>query len=119
MSSESKRQFSSSLIGQRLIEAGYLTHEQLEKALAQQVETGLLLGEVCILQGWITYEQLKECLPKMRSKIGQKLLEAGVINMEQLYLALVEQRHSGHRLGHILIARGWVDESKLDASSHN
>ena len=114
-----KREFSSSLIGQRLIEAGYLTQEQLDKALAQQAETGLLFGEVCLLHGWITYAQLKECLPPMRSKIGQRLLEAGVITMEQLYMALLEQRHSGHRLGHILIARGWVDESKLDAASHN
>lgn len=114
-----KRQFSSSLIGQRLIEAGYLTQEQLDKALAQQMETGLLFGEVCLLHGWITFDQLKECLPPMRSKIGQRLLESGVITMEQLYLALVEQRSSGCRLGHILIARGWVEESKLMATSHN
>ncbi len=114
-----KRQFSSSLIGQRLIEAGYLTQEQLDKALAQQSETGLLFGEVCLLHGWITFEQLKECLPPLRSKIGQKLMEQGVITIEQLYLALVEQRSTGHRLGHILIARGWVDESKMTVGSHN
>lgn len=113
------RQFSSSLIGQRLIEAGYLSQEQLEKALSQQSETGLLFGEVCLLHGWITYDQLKECLPPLRSKIGQKLLEKGLITMEQLYLALVEQRASGCRLGHILIARGWVDEKKIKAVSHN
>jgi hypothetical protein len=55
----------------------------------------------------------------MRSRIGQKLLEKGIITMEQLYLALVEQRGSGSRLGHILIARGWVDETKIKAASHN
>lgn len=106
--------FSASLIGQRLIEAGFLSEAQLREALAAQMDTGLLLGEVCLLKGWLTYPQLKKCLPSLRSKIGEKLLSLGYISMEQLWLALLEQRHSGHKLGEILIDRGWVDKSVLE-----
>lgn len=108
------RQFASSLIGQRLIEAGYLTEDQLKQALVAQADTGLLFGEVCLLKGWLTYPQLKECLPSLRSKIGEKLLAHGFITMEQLWLALLEQRHSGHKLGEILVDRGWIDKAALD-----
>ncbi|MCC6977689.1 MAG: hypothetical protein IT343_05170 [Candidatus Melainabacteria bacterium] len=110
-----KNKLSASLIGQRLIESGHLTFEQLEEALQLQRETGLLLGEVCLLKGWVSYDQLKSCLPKLRSKLGDKLLALGYITIEQLWLALLEQRHSGERLGEILIVRGWVDRSVLNS----
>lgn len=114
-SAAEKNKHSASLIGQRLIESGYLTGEQLEEALQLQRETGLLLGEVCLLKSWVSYDQLKSCLPTLRSKLGDKLLALGYITIEQLWLALLEQRHSGERLGEILIVRGWVDRSVLNS----
>lgn len=114
-SAKEKAKLNASLIGQRLIEGGYLKGEQLEEALKLQRETGLLLGEVCLLKGWVTFEQLKECLPTLRSKLGEKLIALGYITIEQLWLALLEQRHSGERLGEILIVRGWVDRSVLES----
>ncbi|HNB21434.1 MAG TPA: hypothetical protein PKZ32_03410 [Candidatus Melainabacteria bacterium] len=113
-SSKEKAKLNASLIGQRLIEGGYLKQEQLNEALKLQRETGLLLGEVCLLKGWLSYEQLKECLPTLRNKLGEKLLALGYITIEQLWLAILEQRHSGERLGEILIVRGWIDRSVLD-----
>lgn len=113
-SEKEPRQFASSLIGQRLIEAGFLTEEQLREALVAQGQTGLLLGEICLLKGWLTYEQLKECLPPLRTRLGEKLLAHGYISMEQLWLALLEQRLSGARLGEILVDRGWIDKVTLD-----
>ncbi len=112
---DSSRTFSSSLIGQRLIEAGYLTDKQLKEALEAQAETGLLLGEVCMLKGWLSYSQVKECLPTLRSKLGEKLLALGYISIEQLWLALLEQRQTGLRLGVILTDRGWIDRTVLDS----
>ncbi len=109
-----KAKLNASLIGQRLIERGYLKGEQLDEALKLQRETGLLLGEVCLLKGWVSYEQLKQCLPSLRSKLGEKLLALGYITIEQLWLALLEQRHSGEKLGEILVVRGWVDRAVLN-----
>lgn len=113
MSPQYHSKLTASLIGQRLIESKLLSHEQLEEALALQSETGLLLGEVCLLKGWIAYHSLKECLPATRSKLGDRLLGLGYITMEQLWLALLEQRHSGRRLGEILVTRGWIDQTVL------
>jgi hypothetical protein len=108
------RRFTSSMIGQRLIEAGYINEQQLREALSAQVETGLLLGEICMLKGWINYSQLRECLPPMRSRIGERLLAVGLINIQQLWMAILEQRNSGERLGEILVSRGWVDVAMLN-----
>lgn len=113
--SSSNRKLSSGLIGQRLIEAGYINNDMLQEALSAQAETGLLLGEVCLLKGWLTYAQLRECLPTTRSKIGEKLISLGYLNIEQLWIALFEQRQSGHKLGDILVERGWVDRQILDS----
>lgn len=112
---KAKTNLTASLIGQRLIESNFLTEEKLEEALNLQKETGLLLGEVCLLKGWVAYDQLKACLPSMRSKLGDKLLALGYLTIEQLWLALLEQRHSGERLGEILVVRGWIDRSVLDS----
>lgn len=108
-----KKALTAGLIGQRLIEAGYLTREQLQEALDAQRETALLLGEVCILRGWLTYDQLAECLRPMRSRLGNRLLAEKRITMEQLWVAILEQRQTGERLGKILVARGWVDETAI------
>ena len=110
---KAERRFASSMIGQRLIEAGYLTEDQLREALAIQPDSGLLLGEICLLKGWLTYPQLQECLPTMRPRLGEKLLGAGLINMNQLWVALLEQRTSGRLLGEILVSQGWLDYSTL------
>ncbi len=103
------------LIGQRLVEAGYLTRAQVDDALAAQYETGLLFGEVCLLKGWITVKQLEQCLPPVRSRLGHSLLVCGYITIEQLYMALLEQRKSGERFGEILVSRGWIDVAALQA----
>jgi hypothetical protein len=108
------RSFTSSMIGQRLIEAGHITEQQLREALAAQAETGLLLGEVCMLKGWINYFQLRECLPPMRSRIGERLLSAGLITIEQLWKAILEQRQTGELLGEILVSNGCVKQAMLD-----
>ena len=112
---KAKVKLNASLIGQRLIEQGYLSSQQLDEALQLQRETGLLLGEVCLLKGWVNYDQLKQCLPSLRSKLGEKLMSLGYITIEQLWLALLEQRHSGERLGEILVVRGWVDRAVLNS----
>jgi len=44
-------------LGELLNEAGLLTREQLEQALAEQPASGLRLGELLLRKGWITEEQ--------------------------------------------------------------
>lgn len=49
-------------------------------------------------------------------KIGDRLVEAGVISPTQLQVALYDQSHMNMRLGDVLIARGWIDQDTLESA---
>jgi MSHA biogenesis protein MshE len=46
-------------------------------------------------------------------RIGEMLVNAGILTVEQLAKALAQQKSTGHRLGRVLIDSGLVDETKL------
>jgi DNA-binding NarL/FixJ family response regulator len=50
------------LLGQLLLEKGYINENQLERALAEQHKTKILLGEILIRLGFITPEELADVL---------------------------------------------------------
>ncbi|NSW84201.1 MAG: hypothetical protein HPY90_13180 [Syntrophothermus sp.] len=50
------------LLGERLVQAGLITREQLGKALREQMRTGELLGQVLIRLGMLSEEQLNRVL---------------------------------------------------------
>lgn len=47
------------------------------------------------------------------ARIGDVLLSRGLINKEQLDIALKEQEATGKRLGDLLVARGWISSTDL------
>ena len=49
--------------------------------------------------------------PKIKKKIGQQLLEKGLISADQLDIALTEQKKHGRLLGEQLVGLGFVSES--------
>jgi hypothetical protein len=46
--------------------------------------------------------------------LGQMVLEYGLLNEEQLELALAEHLSTGTRLGEVLVAHGWLTPTQLD-----
>ena len=52
-------------IGDKLVQYGYITEEQLQKALSLQKETGKRIGEILIEQGLITAELLTNVLTEI------------------------------------------------------
>lgn len=48
-----------------------------------------------------------------RKKLGEMLMERGLIDVDQLNSALAYQRHWGHRLGTALLAKGFITEGQL------
>ncbi len=58
-------------------------------------------------------ETARERTTSLRNKIGQLLVESGLITPEDLERALAEQSRSGDRLGAILIRQGLIDEKIL------
>jgi len=78
-------------IGEILIEAGYITEEQLEKALKEQAVTGEKLGEILIKKGWIGKEELDQSLAKQigvsRFDLSSYIVDPEVVRLVPEHLA--------------------------------
>lgn len=63
----------------------------------------------------MTEPRTPEIAPQNRKKIrlGDLLVEAGLISEGQLSLALQEQKHTGKKIGRVLVDMGLVPENKL------
>ncbi len=55
-------------------------------------------------------------MPKIPQKLGELLVENGVVTEEQLLAALEEQRKNRRLLGEIIVERGFTTKEKLDAT---
>ena len=51
--------------------------------------------------------------PQKRVRLGDLLVEAGLITEGQLHLALQEQKHTGKKVGRVLVDMGLIPENKL------
>jgi type IV pilus assembly protein PilB len=105
-------------LGEILIAQGMITNEQLLLALQEHKRTGISLGTVLVKLGYISDDDLTSTLGEqiqLRSKkrIGEVLVEQGLITNEQLIAGLNEQKKSGVRLGKCLVTLGFITESKL------
>ncbi len=49
----------------------------------------------------------------MKRKLGEILLEQGMVTEAQLEVACAEQQRTGRKLGRILIGLGFVDETTI------
>lgn len=105
-------------LGEILLSQGLINQEQLLLSLQEHKKSGLSLGAVMIKMGFITEDVLSSVLGDQihldqKKRIGEVLLEHGLINEQQLHLGLEEQRKSGLQLGKCLIKLGYISESKL------
>ena len=55
------------LIGEILIEEGFLEAEELKKGLQVQKREGGLIGEILVREGWVSEDELMACLSKQLS----------------------------------------------------
>ncbi|MGH2403181.1 MAG: GspE/PulE family protein [bacterium] len=81
-------------------------------ASPQEVEAELtrlvVLGHAVAERGWEDAAAVYHAPAGGRTKLGQLLVEAGLISEQQLADALAEQGKTGDKLGRILIERGYV-----------
>jgi hypothetical protein len=109
---ENDRQYKPKL-GKTLVSKGYITEEELEKALSEQ---RVRLGEVLVRSDRITAEQLHIALGHQKEesiKIGEICKKMGYIRSEDLNWALNRMKR---RLGEILIEIGVLKDSELQHS---
>jgi hypothetical protein len=57
-----------------------------------------------------------QTLAKSKDRIGDILIRMKKVTIAQLLEALVEQRHSGMKLGEVLLAKGAVQQADLEAA---
>ena len=102
-----------SKLGGILVSEGYVTEEELRKALTEQ---GLRIGEVLIRAGRITAEQLDHALNHQRKvpgKLGEILKDLAYSTDEDINWAI---NRSEERLGEIFLKKGVLTDYDLSSS---
>jgi hypothetical protein len=119
------------LLGQVLVDGGFVSPGDLARALEQQNRTNELLGEVLvrmkvadpdeiaavvsIQSDLASLEDAIQSAAGVRQCLGELLRKARKVTPEQLEDALSEQRRTGEKLGEILVRRGALTKGQLDA----
>lgn len=107
-------------IGNRLLNMGYITVDQLKFALDYQKEHGGLMGEVLVENNFISRNELDRFINTDKfSRLGEKLLQEKLIDREQLNSAMEYQRENGGRIGDILVYRDYIKKDELEGFLKN
>lgn len=106
-----------SAIGDALVKAGAITPEQLNRALRVQalLEDPKQLVEVLVELGYGTRQAFNETIARQGGslRLGDLLVEQGIITSETLAIALKTQKEQGVRLGEALLNLGAINERTL------
>ena len=81
-------------LGEALIRSDRISAEQLHIALAHQKKESIKIGEICKKLGYISSEDLNWVLNRMKRRLGEILIEIGVLKDNELQDALAIQRES-------------------------
>ncbi|MBD3319561.1 MAG: type II/IV secretion system protein [Chitinivibrionales bacterium] len=105
-------------IGEILLSQGLISHEQLLQGLEEHRRTGVSLGTILVKLGFISEDDLSSVLGRQiqleqKKRIGEVLIDQGLITQDQLELGLKEQKTSGRLLGKCLVKLGFISEEKL------
>jgi len=119
------------LLGRVLVDGGFVSAEDLSRALEEQNRTNEMLGEVLVRMRAADPEEIAAVVSiqsdlasledavrsaaGVRQYLGELLLKARKVTPAQLEDALSEQRRTGERLGEILVRRGVLTPGQLDA----
>jgi hypothetical protein len=118
------------LLGQVLVDGGFISPADRAHALEEKNRTNELLGEVLVRMKAADPEEIAAVVSIQndlashgdavrsaagaRQFIGELLRRAQKITAEQLEHALSEQRRTGEKLGEILVRRGVLTKGQLD-----
>ncbi len=105
-------------LGEILVAQGLITNEQLLHGLQEHKRSGISLGTVLVKLGYISDSDLTSVLGKQieldqRKRLGEILVDQGLITPQQLETGLAEQKRVREQLGKCLIRLGYISESKL------
>ncbi|MBK5274819.1 MAG: hypothetical protein JJE30_07190 [Desulfuromonadales bacterium] len=118
------------LLGQILMDGGFLSSSNLVRALAEQKQTNELLGQILVRMGVVGPVEIKAALSVQdhlgnledairsaagtRQMLGALLIMAGRITNEQLEHAIAVQKITGEKLGEVFTRLGILKVEQLD-----
>jgi len=111
-------------IGEILVREGYLTMDACQKVLKQQKELGYIsksrraykpFGQLCVELKLISPDELKRVLHKhnKRIRLGELLLNQGLIKPRQLEQALERQQQVSQKIGQLLLQAQAININQL------
>jgi hypothetical protein len=125
-------------LGELLVAGELLTEDELEQALAEQAKSGRLLGQILVNNGYLSAFSLARVLSEQHGvhlastrpaeavaatpepplerawrPLGKVLVELEFLTESQLERALSAQREEGGKLGEILVSRGLLSGAEL------
>lgn len=114
-------------IGQILQKAGLITENQVAEILQYQSSNRhLRFGEIAVMWRIIKQETADffvELFPQLmkdnhKKPVGEYLKLAKLLNDEQIYSILVEQRQTNLRFGEVAVQKGWLKQETMDFVLH-
>jgi hypothetical protein len=105
-------------LGEILIQEGYASQEQLNKALAYQTLSENLLGRIMLDMHFITFDQKMRVLEYQKAHAGERfgeiVLKLGFATRKQLEKAVWFQHSSKGFLGELLMELGIITQEQRD-----
>jgi len=105
-------------IGELLLREGIIDQDQLAHALEEHKRSGLLIGKILVRLGMVNEDLLESLLNKQLKsrdsrRLGEILVEQGLVSASQMDAALEMSKRSGQKLGAVLVKKGFLDEDAL------
>jgi hypothetical protein len=109
-------------VGNLLIGAKRITHEQLDSALSEQKKTGEKLGKILVRLGMVEASEIEAILAFQQNqgeasssplRLGEILVAAEYITREQLENSLLRQKSTGKKLGEVLVDEGYAQPHQI------
>ena len=105
-------------IGELLLAQGLIDEDQLEHILNEHKRTGLMVGKIVVRLGFVDEETMASILGtqlrlKHKKRLGDILVEQGMLKQEEVDKALNMHKESGKRLGECLVNLDLITEEKI------
>jgi hypothetical protein len=113
----------SELLGMLLEESGLVSSSRIKLALQDRLGyPHLSFGEILVLRGWVKPKTViffnqywqQELKQREKKRLGEYLLQAALLNSENVRGILQEQRKTGTRFGEIAIKQGLIRPMTVD-----
>ncbi|MEI6828171.1 MAG: Ig-like domain-containing protein, partial [Desulfuromonadales bacterium] len=118
-------------LGQILLDGGFLSTKDLDRAFEEQKYSKLLLGQILVKMGVLkthdvnvpllvqehlsTIDDAVKIAAGERQLLGALLVQSGRITSAQLDQAIIEQKWTGEKLGDVFVRLGMLTERQLAA----